>query len=148
MWPVVAILDHAVFLNDISETFLYYLAKLDKYPKYMYECCAYYNRMPNCGRQNILHTLHQLKINCPWVLYLAFIPVIDGLQEFSNGQSSLHWRHNATQWARWRLKSTVSRLFTQAFTEAQIKENIKAPRHWPLCREFTGDRWIPRTNGQ
>ena len=30
----------------------------------------------------------------------------------------------------------------------QIKENIKAPRHWPLCGEFTGDRWIPRTNGQ
>ena len=26
---------------------------------------------------------------------------------------------------------------------AQIKENIKAPRHWPLCVEFTGDRWIP-----
>ena len=25
----------------------------------------------------------------------------------------------------------------------QIKENIKAPRHWPLCGEFTGDRWIP-----
>ena len=22
--------------------------------------------------------------------------------------------------------------------QAQIKENIKAPRHWPLCREFTG----------
>ena len=31
---------------------------------------------------------------------------------------------------------------------AQIKENIKAPRHWPLCGEFAGDRWIPRTNGQ
>ena len=30
----------------------------------------------------------------------------------------------------------------------QIKKNIKAPRHWPLCGEFTGDRWIPRTNGQ
>ena len=30
----------------------------------------------------------------------------------------------------------------------QIKENIKAPRHWPMCGEFTGDRWIPRTNGQ
>ena len=26
--------------------------------------------------------------------------------------------------------------------------NMKAPRHWPLCGEFTGDRWIPRTNGQ
>ena len=28
------------------------------------------------------------------------------------------------------------------------KENIKAPLHWPLCGEFTGPRWIPRTNGQ
>ena len=28
------------------------------------------------------------------------------------------------------------------------KKNIKAPRHWPLCGEFTGDQWIPRTNGQ
>ena len=91
MWPVVAILDHAVFLNDISETFLYYLAELNKCPKY--ECCPYYNRTPNCRRQIILHTLHQLKINCPWVMYLGFILVIDGLQEFSNGRSSLHWRH-------------------------------------------------------
>ena len=24
----------------------------------------------------------------------------------------------------------------------------KSSRHWPLCGEFTGDRWIPRTNGQ
>ena len=31
---------------------------------------------------------------------------------------------------------------------SQIKEDIKAPRHWPLCGEFTGDRWIPRTKGQ
>ena len=30
----------------------------------------------------------------------------------------------------------------------QIKENIKASRHWPLWGEFTGDRWIPRTKGQ
>ena len=29
-----------------------------------------------------------------------------------------------------------------------FNENIKAPRHWPLCVEFTGDRWIPRTKGQ
>ena len=37
---------------------------------------------------------------------------------------------------RWRLKSPASRLFTQPFIQAQIKENIKAPRHWPLCGEF------------
>ena len=34
------------------------------------------------------------------------------------------------------------------YSDAHIKENIKAPRHWPLCGEFTGDRWIPRSNGQ
>ena len=28
------------------------------------------------------------------------------------------------------------------------QRNIKAPRHWPLWAEFTGDRWIPHTNGQ
>ena len=50
-------------------------------------------------------------------------------------------------WARWRLKSPASALFTQLFIQMQIKENIKAPRHWPLCGEFTGHRWIPRTNG-
>ena len=43
-----------------------------------------------------------------------------------------------SQWAQWRLKSPASRLFTQPFI--QIKESIKAPRHWPLCGEFTGDR--------
>ena len=51
-------------------------------------------------------------------------------------------------WAWNRLKSPASRLFTQLFIRTQIKENTKAPRHWPLCGEFTGDRWIPRTNGQ
>ena len=49
---------------------------------------------------------------------------------------------------RWRLKPPASRLFTQPFIRAQIKENIKTPRHWPLCGEFTGDRLFPRTKGQ
>ena len=30
-------------------------------------------------------------------------------------------------------------MFIQLFIKTQIKENIKAPRHWPLCEEFTGD---------
>ena len=41
------------------------------------------------------------------------------------------------------LSTMTSRLFTQPFIWAQIKENIKAPRHWPLCGEFTGDRPYP-----
>ena len=34
------------------------------------------------------------------------------------------------------------------FIRAHVNENTKAPRHWPLWGEFTGGRWIPRTNGQ
>ena len=37
----------------------------------------------------------------------------------------------------------LNRLF-----KVQIVENTKAPRHWHLYGEFTGDQWIPRTNGQ
>ena len=47
-----------------------------------------------------------------------------------------------------RLKSPASQLFTQPIIQKQIKENIKAPHHWPLWGEFTSDRWIPRTKGQ
>ena len=44
---------------------------------------------------------------------------------------------------------TGVRSFAQPFIQAQIKENTKAPRHWPLCGNFTGDRWSPRKqNGQ
>ena len=53
-----------------------------------------------------------------------------------------------SSWAWWRLKSPASRLFTQPFIHAQIKENINVPPHWPLCGEITSDRWIPRTKGQ
>ena len=54
---------------------------------------------------------------------------------------SLQWRHN---W-RWCL-SPASPLFTQPFSQAQIKENIKAPHQWPLCRGEVGQLfiWGPR----
>ena len=48
-----------------------------------------------------------------------------------------------SQWPRRCLKSPASWLFTQSFIRAQIKENIKAPRHWPLCGEFTGTGEFP-----
>ena len=54
----------------------------------------------------------------------------------------------ASQWARWRLKSPASRLFTHAFIQAQIKENIKAQCPWPLWWKFTRDWRIPRTKSQ
>ena len=42
-------------------------------------------------------------------------------------------------WAWWRLKPPASRLFTQPFVQVQIKENIKAPRHWPFVKVI--HRW-------
>ena len=41
------------------------------------------------------------------------------------------------------LKSPALRLFTRPFIQTQIKENIKAPRHWPLCGEFIGTGEFP-----
>ena len=55
----------------------------------------------------------------------------------------LSYNPHPLQWPRWRLKSPASRLFTQSCIQAQIKENIKAPRHWPLCGEFTGTGECP-----
>ena len=44
--------------------------------------------------------------------------------------------------------SPASPLFAQLFVHAQIKENIKDPRHWLLCGEFTGDRWLVTGNAE
>ena len=57
-----------------------------------------------------------------------------------------------SQWTRWRIESPAPPLFTliltQPFVQAQIKQNIQPPRHWPFWGEFIGDRWIPHTKGQ
>ena len=46
-----------------------------------------------------------------------------------NSRSCPRYRFTVT---RWRIKSPASRLFTQPFNHAQIKENTKAPRYWPF----------------
>ena len=46
------------------------------------------------------------------------------------------------------MSAMASQITIQPFIQALIKENIKDPRHWPLCGEFTGDRWIPLHKGQ
>ena len=48
---------------------------------------------------------------------------------------------------QWRQITSLTIVYSTVYSGADHK-NIKAPRHWPLCREFTGERWIPRTNGQ
>ena len=53
---------------------------------------------------------------------------------------SLQWRHNE--------HDSVSNhqhydCLLNLFIQTQIKGNIKAPRHWPLCGEFTGTDEFP-----
>ena len=61
---------------------------------------------------------------------------------------NISWITMTSLWVRWRLKLPASRLFGQSFTQAQIKECIKVPCHWPLWGESTDDQWIPLTKGQ
>ena len=53
------------------------------------------------------------------------------------GHAATKTHYNDVIWARWRLRSPASRLFIKPFIQAQIKENIKAPRHWPFCAGYS-----------
>ena len=55
--------------------------------------------------------------------------------------SALQWRHNERDGVSYRRRLYCLR---SGLFQAQIKESTKSPRHWPLCGEFTGVRWIPR----
>ena len=48
----------------------------------------------------------------------------------------IKWHYNDVIMGAMASQSPASRLFTQPFFRVHIKENIKAPRHWPLCGEF------------
>ena len=49
--------------------------------------------------------------------------------------------HHNERW--WRFKSPAYRLFVPTFVQMEFKQDIKAPRHWPLWGESAGDRWFP-----
>ena len=76
--------------------------------------------------------------NKHWVNSLPSHNVCYAFPHFSRGHFTV-----ASIWGRWRLKSPASPLFTQPFIKAHIKENIKAPRHWPhslVTGEFPAQR--------
>ena len=66
------------------------------------------------------------------------LDLIKHLRSFST--TSLRWRHNEHDGVSNHQPHDC--LFNRLF-KAEIKENIKALRLWPLWGEFTGDRWIP-----
>ena len=57
-----------------------------------------------------------------------------GMNDAKRARPPLHWRHNDHGGVS---NHQPHGCLTQSLIQAQIKENIKAPRHWPLCGEFT-----------
>ena len=51
--------------------------------------------------------------------------------------------YNDVTMSEWRLKSPASPFFAELLLQLQIKGNIEAPRHLPLCGELTDDREFP-----
>ena len=75
----------------------------------------------------------QLQMCVQWNLFVWNMRVWSGCLERSiNRKFSPRIITMTSWWERWHLKSPASRLFTQPFIQAQIKEKIKAQRHWPL----------------
>ena len=72
-------------------------------------------------------------------LYLPRLIQNDIISNIHHSEVTLQWRHSG--------RDSVSNqqphdcfFFIQSFIQAQIKENTKAPRHWPLYGEFTKDQ--------
>ena len=79
------------------------------------------------------------------VLCIIYMPKLVNIVQLKTQVISRHNHHitMTPKWSCWFLKSPASRLFTQLLIQAKIKENIKAPHHWPLCGESTGAREFP-----
>ena len=51
-----------------------------------------------------------------------------------------HYQHESLQWRHNGRDGVPNHRCVDCLLKVQIKKNIKAPRHWPLWGEFTGDR--------
>ena len=82
---------------------------------------------------------------CGGLVQVDFTRIIQGyfiatgaIIHWFSGTIILQWRYNKRDGVSNHQPAFGS--FNQPFVQAQIKENIKAPRHWPLLEEFIGDR--------
>ena len=91
------------------------------------------------------HTfLDSLKSHVPWLSPLH--KCVIRTRYLSQAQwPPLQWRHNENDGVS---NHQLHDCLLSRFFICYIKENTKAPRHWPLWGEFTGHRWIPRTKDQ
>ena len=103
------------------------------------------------SHRSILHIFTMLAFlavgqSCDWPQRICHMNIRSNMKNMRNGIK--HYTDVIMNTMASHITPPPIVLFTQPFIQAQIKENIKAPRHWPLCGKFTGDRWFPRTKGQ
>ena len=87
-----------------------------------------------CFLQRTYHTLAYLSVALP-MTNKQVKPWGRSLQWHHNGRNSVS-NHQPHDWF-------LNRLFRR-----RSKETSKLRVNWPLWGDFTGDPWIPRTNGQ
>ena len=73
---------------------------------------------------------------CYYIMSSTWINVIHSsiFSDLFGWPKSLRWRHNGHDG----VPNHQPSLFTQPFIQAQTKENIKAPRHWPVNSTHKG----------
>ena len=87
---------------------------------------------------------------CQYLVVLTAVDFLKSRNRFYSLRCAYGMFHElwTSQWCHNECDGVSNHQPHECLFKAQIKENIKAPCHWPLWGEFTGDRWIPRTNGQ
>ena len=93
-----------------------------------------------------------MPLNLWWTSYSAgmfdaFWKYIHAYDEMKRDpvKKSLPWRHNERDGVS---NDQAHDCLLNHLFKVQIKESIKAPRHWPLWGEFTDGRLITLTKGQ
>ena len=107
----------------------------------------WFSRWPNAEQATRHHLNQQQSISTMYICGIRerWVNISRLYDAYMCQKKTLQWRHNEHD----DVSNHQSRhyLLIRLF-KAQIKENIKAPHHWPLYGDFTGDRWIPHTKGQ
>ena len=95
------------------------------------------NRVSGEGAENNSIGRFVLKVHCNYVVRFE----VYRKRHFNPCTAHpLQWRHNGRDGVSNHQPHdcSLNRLFRHRW-----KKNIKAPRHWPLCGEFSDDRWFP-----
>ena len=132
--------------TEMNEIYQHILTDLPTKPAYYQNCyfdCQgkFYRRLPISKHSNRKSVWFELVHKWP---DLGRRNVSETLK-LRRSSHVLEWRHNERDGVS---NHQLHDCLLNSLFKAQIKASIKAPRHWPLCGEFTGDRWIPRTTSQ